>query len=603
MAAKASCSMIAYVKKRRNWREEAQDRGAHGCLWIRHTRAKGICLTICKDYPVTRDKHISMATILRLRGLDSNASAEDIRSFFGDFQIPDGGVFIVGGAFGEAFIAFHSDEDGVLALQLNGHFLKDSQVDLHISSMVEAEHKFDSFLKRKKSFKPCTKKQTRSSSNTKALTINVTPVDSRTASREPSDTTVGHAEQTLHVDSLDTNAAFLLGVCTLLQGLPSQTNVAAGESPVGPSSPDQPVEVIPGYIRVFGLPFSCTKQDICHFFKGLNVQEVLMNVKLGVGYGSLVKFGSFQDATDALSFNNCSLGSTCVEVRTATEKMWLSALQESEDACHEKKLKQGPLKDTLNYKKDLERPRKRQYNEDFQHKSFKKLKANNQSTDAPSDNRQHIIKVSNLPVTITKTEIKELFGCPNIAHTNVQHLLDAYKNRTDTAFVMFNNREDYDYAINLSGCHVGSQTIDVTPITKEEMRSMMSKAKDRSPSQNTRVKKKQTIERTETTDREEQSRELCTTARTCVYVRNMPANVRRSQIRALFTENKLRDEDITLLHDCDGMCIGEAVVRFQSQTNAALALMHHGMEFLGSKLLLTPINVKQMENILANDRY
>lgn len=538
-----------------------------------------------------------MATILRLRGLDTKASAEDIRSFFGDFQIPDGGVFIVGGAFGEAFIAFQSDEDGLLALQLNGQFLKDSKVDLHTSSMVEVEHKFDSFLKRKKSSpKPCAKKQARSSSSGKTLPTKARQANLR-ATREPFDTTqlpVGAAEQTLKTDSLDTDAAFLLGVCTLLQGLPSsQTNVAAGDSPIGPSSPELPSEVIPGYIRVFGLPPSTTKQEICYFFKGLNVQEVLLNIKLGVRYCSLIKLGSFQDATDALNFNECSLGSACVEVRTATEKMWLSALQEREDVCNEVKLKQNPLKDTLNYKRDSDWPRKRPCNKDLQHKPFKKCKTNSQSTDAPSDKTQNIVMVCNLPVTITKTEIKELFGCPNIAHTNVLHLLDAYKNRTDKAFLIFNKREDYDYAINLSGCHLGSNTIDVSPITKEEMRSMMMKAMDKSTKQNTQFGK---------TDTEEQSRELCTTARTCVYVRNMPANVRRSQIKALFSENKLTEEDITLLRDSDGTCSGEAVVQFQSQTNAALALMHHGMKFLGSKLLLTPISVKQMENILANNR-
>lgn len=542
-----------------------------------------------------------MATILRLRGLDTKASAEDIRSFFGDFQIPDGGVFIFGGAFGEAFVAFHSDEDGLLALQLNGQFLKDSKVDLHTSSMVEVEHKFDTFLKRKKSSKPCTKKAPSPSSG-KTLPTNVRQAD-LTATREPSDTTqlpTGATEQTLKTDSLDTDAAFLLGVCTLLQGLPSsQTNVAAGDSPIGPSSPELNREVIPGYIRVFGLPLSTTKQEICYFFKGLNVQEVLLNVKLGVRYCSLIKLGSFQDATDALNFNECSLGSACVEVRTATEKMWLSALQEREDVCNEAKLKQNPLKDTLNYKKDSDWPRKRPCNQDLQHKSFKKCKTNSQAPESPSDNTQNIVMVCNLPVTITKTEIKELFGCPNIAHTNVLHLLDAYKNRTDKAFIIFNKREDYDYAINLSGCHVGSYTIDVTPITKEEMRSMMMmKAMAKSTKQNMRMKNTQIGK----IDTEEQSRELCTTARTCVYVRNMPANVRRSQIKGLFSENKLREEDITLLRDSDGTCSGEAVVQFQSQTNAALALMHHGMEFLGSKLLLTPISVKQMENILANNR-
>lgn len=542
-----------------------------------------------------------MSTILRLRGLDSNAGAEDIRSFFGDFHIPDGGVFIVGGAFGEAFIALDSDEDGLLALQLTGQFLKNSQVDLHISSMLEVEHKFESFLKRKKSSKPGAKKLARSSPSGQALPVEVRPVDPRNA-QENSETTqppVG-AEQTLNMDSLDTKA-FLLGVCTLLQGLPSsQTNATAGKSPVEPKSPDPVIDVVPGYVRVFGLPASITKQDICHFFKGLNVQEVLLNVMLGINYGCLVKFGSFQDATEALHFNDCSLGPDRVEVRTATEKMWFSAQQKLEGVHHEEvRKKQSPLKDTLNYK-NSEWPRKRPYNHDSQHKSSKKSKTSGQSTDEPSENEQHIIMVSNLPVTITKTEIKELFGCPNIAHTNVLHLLDTYKNRTDKAFVMFNKREDYDYAINLSGCHVGSHTINVTPTTKEEMRSMMDKYK--SATLVPRMNKPQKIGKTGT-DSEEPRSELCTTARTCVYVRNMPADVRRSQIRALFTENKLRDEDITLLHDSDGSCIGEAVIQFQSQTNAALALMHHGMDFLGSKLLLTPISVKQMESILATTQY
>lgn len=524
-----------------------------------------------------------MVTIVRLRGLDTNASAEDVRKFFGDFKIPDGGVFIVGGTFGEAFIAFQSEEEGSLALQLHGQLLKDSHVDLHVSSMLEVEHKFDVFLKSKKS-------SSKSSAKHK-----VRPFDPRTADLDASDTTqlpVRSAEDS----SLDTERAFLLGVCTLLQGLPaSQTNVAASDLIEHPS-PHPTTDVIPGYIRVFGLPLSTTRQDICHFFKGLDIQEVLLNVKIGIHFGCMVKFGSFQDATDALSFNKCSLGTTCVEVRTATEKMWLSVLNEHKDVCHEEKLKQNPLKDTQNFNYDnSKRSRKRTFKQDLQSKS-ENIESNGQFTDAPSENQQHIVMVSNLPVTITKTEIKELFGCPDIAHTNVIHLLDTYKNRTDKAFIIFSKREDYDYAINLSGCHVGSHAIDVKHITKEQMNSMMDKALK----QNTQVKTKQKLRKIGN-DIEEQNRELCTTARTCVYIRNMPADVRKSQIRSIFTENKLREEDITLLHDSDGMSSGEAVVHFQSQTNAALALMHHGMEFLGSKLLLTPISVKQMENILANN--
>uniref|UniRef100_A0A3B4BBF3 RRM domain-containing protein n=1 Tax=Periophthalmus magnuspinnatus TaxID=409849 RepID=A0A3B4BBF3_9GOBI len=416
-----------------------------------------------------------MNTILQLRGLDTKANAEDIRSFFGAIHIPEGGVFIFGGALGEAFIAFNTEEDGMLAVQQSGQFLKDSKVDLQIS----------------------------------------------------------RAEKTVNMNTLDSNA-ILLGVCTLLQGLaPPEAKTAPCDSPAELPLSDPPN---PGFIRVFGLPCSTTKQDICVFFQGLSVKDVLLNVKLGVNRGCMVKFESFQDATEALNFNQNSLGSACVEVRTATEKMWLSALREHKDGgCEVLTVEQGPLKDTVNYSKVSEWPRKKQYkhNIDSIQKTSKKMK-NCQTTD-PSDNMDYIIMVSHLPLNIVKTEIKELFGCPDIAHSNVLHLLDSEGQRTDKVFVKFDKQEDYDYAVNLSGCHVGSNVIEQNP-------------------------------------------------------RNMPADVRRSQIKGLFTENKLKEEDITLLYDSDGTCIGEAVVQFQSQTNAALALMHHGREFLGSKILLTPIS-------------
>ncbi|XP_020792946.1 RNA binding motif protein 12Ba [Boleophthalmus pectinirostris] len=527
-----------------------------------------------------------MSTILQLRGLDTKANAEDIRGFFGAIHIPDGGVFITGGALGEAFIAFNSEEDGILAMQQSGHFLKDSKVDLQISSMVELEHKVDTFLNRKKS-KHRANKSPRNFSSDGALPVPDKPVNPRSDYGSPSDITrldTG-AEQTINKDTPDSKNTFLLRICTLLQGLAS----SQGKNDPCDSSAEPPLysPPNPGFIRVFGLPSTTTKQDICNFFQGLSVKEVLVNVKLGVNHGCMVKFETFQEATEALNFNQSS---ACVEVRTATEKMWINALQEHEDGDHEGvTLEQGPLKDTVNYSKVSKWPRKKR-NTDSMQKPPKKLK------NCQSDNIEYIIMVSHLPVSIVKTEIKELFGCPNIAHSNVLHLLDSEGQRTDKVFVKFDKEEDYDYAVNLNGCHVGSSVIEVSPITKEEMTKMIKS--QRKPKQNTQARKPHQNGKMDNKDM--QSHEVDVNERRCLYVRNMPANVQRSQIKGLFTENKLKEEDITLLHDSDGICIGEAVIQFQSQTNAALALMHHGREFLGSKILLTPISVKQMQSILLN---
>lgn len=535
-----------------------------------------------------------MGTIVRLQGLDTKASTEDIRSFFEGVRIPDGGVFIVGGAIGEAYIAFSSEADAQLAVKRSGDFLKDSKVDLHMSSMAELEHKLQPLLKRKRlSSKPCTK--TLSSSNRKRLFVKVKQVDPRTNKRPPSPTnqpTTGLADQSLEIDSLDSKTAFLLGVCTLLKGLESsQTKMDTFQFPITEQRSPEP-KPNPGYIRVFGLPASTTKNDICQIFNGLKVQEVIVNVDLGVSRGCLVKFNSLQDSHEAMRY---SMGSACVEVRAATEKMWISALQECEDFCNEgPKLKHSPLKDTVNYKQ-REGSRRRQCDNKSPHKSPKKLKNKCHTTTAVLENLQHIVLVSHLPMQITKTEIKELFGCPNIAHTNILYLLDSNGNRTDKAFLLFNSLEDYNYALNLSGCHVGSHVIEVSSITKEEMKTML-----RTSSKPMGQKQKQIKKPIQKRNTNQDVVKLNTTARTCLYLRNMPENVRRNQIKALFSDNKLNDNDITLLHDSDGQCIGEAVVQFHSQTNAAVALIHHGKDFLGSKVLLTPICVKQMEDMLES---
>lgn len=47
-----------------------------------------------------------MSVIIRLQNLPWSANALDIRQFFHGLSIPEGGVHIVGGEQGDAFIAF-----------------------------------------------------------------------------------------------------------------------------------------------------------------------------------------------------------------------------------------------------------------------------------------------------------------------------------------------------------------------------------------------------------------------------------------------------------------------------------------------------------------
>lgn len=81
-----------------------------------------------------------MSIIIRLQNLPWTGSALDIRRFFAGLQIPDGGVHIVGGDKGEAFIAFATDEDARKSMMLNGQCIGDAPIQLFLSSKVEMQN-------------------------------------------------------------------------------------------------------------------------------------------------------------------------------------------------------------------------------------------------------------------------------------------------------------------------------------------------------------------------------------------------------------------------------------------------------------------------------
>ncbi|XP_028281598.1 RNA binding motif protein 12Ba [Parambassis ranga] len=574
-----------------------------------------------------------MTIILRLQGLNVKAGPEDIRTFFDSLHIPDGGVYIVGGSLREAFIAFKTERDAQLAMRYNGSFLKGSRVTLHISSMAELEHKLKSLLEQKPSKLVAKKPRHRPEAIVTSLNVpsnanaaNLSP--SAAMPPDPETANLPHVNaqhvypdtanvQTSLTQSLDSGSAFLLGMYTILQGLQSsnqtQSNNAvptavvpeADSRAVAPDenrTPGQTLISNPGYVRLFGLSASATKKDICWFFQGLDVQEAIVNVKLGDRPCCLVKFANNQDASDALRFNQRSLGPICVEVRQATKKMWAAALKDCEMAGVEDKERQNLLTKSVNLRQKPINPLhlKRQSVPPFPSKTPKKPRPYLDLNTPVSRTEEYIVMVTNLPTNITKTEIKDFFGCPNISHKNVLHLLDMERNRTDTAFLIFDRNEDYNYAMNLTGCHVGSDAIEVSSISKEEMWKKMAESKlkyfqsmdrKKKPNQRTKV---ETLVVPSSSNRHP-------AAQTCLFVRNMPADVDKSQIKSLFSTYEVRKDNITLLCDSDGNGIGEAVVQFKSEKLAALAERIHGTSFLGAKVLLTRINVKQMEDLLARN--
>ncbi|GBM41588.1 RNA-binding protein 12 [Araneus ventricosus] len=78
-----------------------------------------------------------MSIIIRLQNLPWAADSGDIRRYFAGLSIPEGGVHIVGGEMGDAFIAFSTDEDARLAMEKDGGKIHEMQIKLLLSSRTE----------------------------------------------------------------------------------------------------------------------------------------------------------------------------------------------------------------------------------------------------------------------------------------------------------------------------------------------------------------------------------------------------------------------------------------------------------------------------------
>ncbi|KAJ8004942.1 hypothetical protein DPEC_G00141520 [Dallia pectoralis] len=515
-----------------------------------------------------RQKKRNMTIVLRLQGLDVEAGTEDIRSFFTDLYIPNGGVCIIGGHLGEAFIAFTTEKDAQFAMQRSGNLLKGSPVTLNISSIAELKRKSGAREKEK---------------HPSAL------LPERTFLPSPA------------MPLTDPATALLIGIAAAISGLqsdqPAENNEAEAPGPLirtdGTAVPEGQVRkqedtccLKPSYVRLFGLPESVTKQEVCHFFKGLSVQEIIANAKIGVSHGCLVKFTHAQDACDALGFHHQILGSNTVEVRRASEDMWSYANRQSQNPSYDPlknpfcrptaqgvgsllksqeisshticrdgpslqlrkrafkraRLPHRTRRQSL-YKPNQEIPRTwaKRCSED---RSLSLSPKRSRPSQPPPPSVEYCIVVKNLTPTIAKTEIKELFSCPHIANSKIIYLLDEESQRTDTVFVVFDQTEDYVYALYLNGCHVGPRAITVSPVTKEEMRTLLSAGRCHdSP-------------------------------------KTLPAVSELSKHKMLSNG------------------IGEAVVQFETEDFARCAQQRNGMVYMGTRVQVRCISVQQMEDIL-----
>ncbi|XP_051574929.1 RNA-binding protein 12B-like [Myxocyprinus asiaticus] len=527
--------------------------------------------------------------VLRLQGLHTEAGSEDIRRFFHGLNIPGGGVHITGGEMGKAFIIFNTEREGQLAMRYSGKPLRGSAISLFISSLAELKHSMESMLKRAKSSAGATKTVPLTSSspdNNAGLSCSLTSSIQGLHSKN-------NGNQCQMPQAMNNRSPALNQIYKVFNQTVQDKQQSSSDSQTNADF-THPVKLThdlafkeqqcrninsckPGYLRLYGFPDSADKQEVLRFLRGLSVSEVFMKVRLQLGWCCLAKVSSFAEAEEGLKYSQRKFKEFNIEVRLAHEKMWTDAVEQSK-----------------NHTDNMESHAFSEQNKTFPERNTFRGFSSKRSTEelpspgspkrycqnSPSPQTELYVIVKNLSKNITKTEIKNIFGCHEIPNSQIKHLLNKWGERTCTAFINFGHAEDYASALNMNGTTVGLKNIEVSSITKEEMFAIL-------------------------------SRNRCTKswrpypygkahfAMSCVYTRNFPADVKKIQVKDFFTPFNICENDIALLVDSQGKGVGEAIVQFGCEEIAIQAQSLHGKFFMGAKILITCITRQQMEKIIG----
>uniref|UniRef100_A0A8C8ZZW5 RNA-binding protein 12B n=1 Tax=Prolemur simus TaxID=1328070 RepID=A0A8C8ZZW5_PROSS len=486
-----------------------------------------------------------MAVVIRLLGLPFIAGPVDIRHFFTGLTIPDGGVHIIGGEIGEAFIIFATDEDARRAISRSGGFIKDSSVELFLSSKAEMQKIIE--MKR-------TDRVGRGRPGSGASGVGSLSNFTEAIKEEASNSGYG--------SSINQDAGF-------------HTN-GTGHGDLRPRK-TRPLKAENPYLFLRGLPYLVNEDDVRVFFSGLCVDGVIfLKHHDGRNNGdAIVKFASCIDASGGLKCHRSFMGSRFIEVMQGSEQQWIEF---GGNAVKE---------DDVPMRSEERSPPRGINDRHFQKWSHSKSPRRTRSR-SPLGFYVHL---KNLSLSINKRDLRNFFRDTDLTNEQIRFL---YKDerRTRYAFVMFKTLKDYNTALGLHKTVLQYRPVHIDPVSRKQMLKFIECYEKKRPGSVEKERPGHVSQK--------YSQEGYCGQKLCIYIRNFPFDVTKVEVQKFFADFSLAENDIYLLYDDKGVGLGEALVKFKSEEQAVKAERLNRRRFLGTEVLLRLISEAQMQEFDVN---
>ncbi|CDQ71988.1 unnamed protein product [Oncorhynchus mykiss] len=537
-----------------------------------------------------------MAVVIRMQGLPIVAGTMDIRHFFSGLTIPDGGVHIVGGEHGEAFIVFATDEDARLGMMRNGGAIKGSKVSLLLSSKTEMQNMIELSRRRFKTGNvegaagngrrpgpPVNTCGRGSLPNTLQGFSNTTPATV---------TTAASAHETISNKNVSTFATTGMGNMppsfsnnfsspNLTMG--SSMRTAIGLAPnhmfVGHMNPllnlQAHMKAAIGnsdklYVHLQGLPFSATEMDIGEFFCGLLVDSIrLVRDNIGRSSGrALAKFFSPQDTFEALKRSSRMLRQRYVDISPATESQWMSVSSGGNGVGGQAHSKSSNVPQDQHHRSNM---------------NSASPSTRDHARSRSPHNKEFCVYLKGLPYEAVNKQICEFFKKLDIMEDRIYIAYGPTGRATGEGFVQLKNEMDYKVALSCHMQYMGSRFIQVHPISKKAMFEKIDSIRQRMQG----VDKKNNSESGKS-------------PRNCAHISNIPYNVSKKDVRLFLEGIAVFEESLKVLVDSSGNGLGQAVVQFRVEEDALNAERLHRQKLNGRDAFVHLVTFEQMKEIERN---
>lgn len=508
-----------------------------------------------------------MAVVIRLQGLPIVAGTMDIRHFFSGLTIPDGGVHIVGGEHGEAFIVFATDEDARLGMMRTGGSIKGSKVSLLLSSKTEMQNMIELSRRRFEAGAGPVETATATAGNAnRQATAPIPTVQPGTGGRSGSHGTQGFSNTSVSVTAASSSQEpqSNKAVANVVPSFPNSyssaptittalASLSAGPPPIPPlpnmpSMPPMPtLPTIPVPPPVSSLPPVPTVSPLSqgppvppmsHLPHMSSLPPFNPSLPPPAGLGSGLPLGT----PNPMLFNP------------------LSPLASLGLQAH--------------------------------------MKAAAAASGAGAVNPDELfVLLQNLPFSCTEVDVRSFFR--GLGVEGVRLLRDGQGRPNGRAMVKFFSPQDSFEAVKRGGGMMGQRYIEIAPGSERQWASLNDSGTGEAARNSNKLNEAQEqqhrrgIAAAANRDQRERSRSPHR-QEFCVYLKGLPYEADKAQIKEFFNNLTIIEDSIYIAYGPNGRATGEGFLEFKTEQDYKTALGAH-MQYMGSRFIqVHPISRKGM---------